>query len=97
MFFVESGDGHLNGMTQVGDINVSPNAFNDTYNASAIRCSRPATLPDNRPAGERRGDVLSKDVALFSDTFQISTFQSANAQPDPRGIGMPASFLEGTS
>ncbi len=86
VFFVENGDGHLNGMTQVGNINVSPIAFNDTYNNAigntlfVVGTVSGATGPQANVAG----NVLANDVefsgaGFTAGTFQISSFQSTSA------------------
>jgi Big-like domain-containing protein/cadherin-like protein/VCBS repeat protein len=84
VFFVENGDGHLNGMTLVNqtgnDINVSPIAFNDTYNNAVgntlfvVGTVAGATGPQANVAG----NVLANDAEFFSDTFQISSFQATS-------------------
>ena len=86
VFFVENGDGHLNGMTQVGNINVSPIAFNDTFNNAVgntlfvVGTVSGATGPQANVAG----NVLANDIefagaGFTAGTFQISSYTATSA------------------
>ena len=74
VFFVENGDGHLNGMTQVGNINVSPIAFNDSYSAignTLLEVGNATT--QTGPQSSAAGSVIANDIEFFGDTYTISS------------------------
>jgi hypothetical protein len=67
--------------TQVGGVNVSPLAFNDTYTAVAntqLRVGNPAAL--SGPAALVAGSVIANDVEFLGDSFIISAFDAASVQ-----------------
>jgi hypothetical protein len=78
--FVENGDGHLNGMTQIGNINVSPIAFNDSYTAIGNTLLEVGNATNQTgPQKSVAGHVTDNDVEYFGDTFTISAFQATSA------------------
>ena len=78
--FIENGDGHLNGMTQVGAINVSPVAFNDSYNAvgNTLLDVGDATAFTG-PQTTASGHVTDNDVEYFGDTVTIKAVNATAA------------------